>query len=109
MSKALHVRPSHLLGVDAGSFWSWCVDSATFTFGRHIDNEMDEAEGRLDKGKEAQKARTKQKRVQMVRAQVLSKYLDKGSATSIRGRFRDPAVLRGADGRRRPRGDSRTD
>jgi hypothetical protein len=85
------------------------VDHATYTFGRHIDNEMDEAESRVEKGKEAQKARAKQRKIQAVRAQVLAKYLDKGNATSIRGRFRDPAVLRGSDGRRRPREYTRQD
>jgi hypothetical protein len=68
---------------------------------------MDEAEDRIDKSKEANKARQKRKKAQQVRQAVLHKYLYKGSETSIRGRFRDPAVEMRTDGRRRTRNNSR--
>jgi hypothetical protein len=105
MSKLYNTLPSVILGVDGDSWWAWSLNKAVYLFGSHIDHEMDEAEDRLDKSKEANKARIKRKRAQQVRQAVLNKYL----GTSIRGRFRDPAVEMRKDGRRGTRDTTRKD
>lgn len=75
MSKAWGIRPSELAGV-VDEVQAYFVDRAVFTFGTHVQAELEEA---------AAGAKNKQQSANRQQA-VLSKYLN------IERKFRDPAA-----------------
>lgn len=78
---------------DAGkAFVAFAFDRAVWTFGSSVDNDMDEAEARLKRGKSNPKAET----VARARQRVLDNYLNIGKAREVteKGRYRDPALSR---------------
>lgn len=51
LSKAYRARPSEMLGLE-NTWDSFCLDSAIWVFGSHIENEMNKIEAKTDKERE---------------------------------------------------------
>ena len=77
----MRVTPSNLLGLTSGSFEAYCLDQAIWYFGSHIENEIEQAGHKKQKG---------EGQLIAARKRVLSKYLDSGET---KGQFADPAAL----------------
>jgi hypothetical protein len=85
MAQEYQCRPSSLVGIEDDPWLSWCLDEATYLWGRHLDSQVKEAsqKGKTDKARQANAQRE------------LTKWLSDPSRTEqvVQGRFRDPAML----------------
>lgn len=71
-------------------FLALAFDRAVWTFGTAVEQDMDEAEQRMSKGKNKPKAEA----IARARQRVLDSYLNVGKAREVteKGRYRDPAL-----------------
>lgn len=85
MAKEWHKSPAELIGVTNDPWVMWCVNEAVFMFGRHVDHEMDKAEG--SQQKPAQRSAARQRALQTALA------INQRADVSTKGQFRDPAEM----------------
>lgn len=76
----MQVPPSRLLGLTDGSYEAYCFDQAVWAFGSKIDNEVEKAGHKRQKGEAAMIA---------ARKRVLNRYL---KGPDVKGQYRDPAA-----------------
>lgn len=77
----MSVTPSQILGLTPGSYEAYCLDQATWYFGTVIQNELEKAGQKKQKGQAA---------IESARKRVLKKYLEGSDA---KGLYADPALL----------------
>lgn len=81
-SKAVNVPPSHLLGIESGTYEAYCLDEAVIYFGLTLENMLEEAGNKP--GKEERKAKAARDRV-----------LGKVFGTEKSSGYADPAAMFG--------------
>lgn len=88
MSVEYSSRPSELVGLSDDPYAAWCLDEATFLWGRHVEGSMDEASAKAKSSHQKHQAR-----LRVLQNLLTPKPIEEEEAEAPKGRFRDPAAM----------------